>query len=499
MPGATSNDFKLLNSNADFVHMVDIALQYASQQDPRFGVITQMVADQHTSIMFNPLGNPVVALQDQGQSLYSASSNMVLWNPYSALLVYQTDPVTGGKTYIGIQSSTMGLLHEMTHSLDPKETENFHDPMAQYGNQAEYVAVSIESVFAEWLNEPGRNNHNGVEIPVMNPTLHTITTEDGAWQLTWMGEDGKPVYGPQISLTPAVVQHLQEFGSGAAGTSMGENDNDPQYDEHANDPPPVTYTGNEHDNDPPAGSYPGSNPGNENDNDPQYDEHANDPPPGTSSGGGGGGGSEPYEGGGYGGGEGGCVAIESYLPDGRTAGAVKVGDTMQLGDEVTMGTATGVVGYSMLKAARGYRITTESGASLVCSDTAPIPTRDKGLLTPAKLLGEHVAVRWDESGMTSAGWETVSKVEEVGTIQVQHITVGDKCFWSGEKKGAYILHHNMKQAGGEGGGGYDWPWAWDDPLTSNPNQATHQGNDAGDAALIVGVPNVPATDALGFF
>jgi hypothetical protein len=48
---------------------------------------------------------------------------------------------------------------------------------------------------------------------------------------------------------------------------------------------------------------------------------------------------------------------------------------------------------------------------------------------------------------------------------VQHITVGDRCFWAGEKRGAYILHHNSKDAGG----GYN-------PLTSgNGNRSGTAG------------------------
>jgi hypothetical protein len=229
----------------------------------------------------------------------------------------------------------------------------------------------------------------------------------------------------------------------------------------------------------------------------------NPPEPANAGDGGWDGGSDPFDdgdpGAGYGGGDDrGCVAVASFLPDGRTAGQVKVGDTMELGDEETMETTTGVVSYSTLMEARGYRITTESGASLVCSDTAPVPARGKGLLTPAELLGEQVAVRWDESGSPLVNWETVTKVEEVGMIQVQHITVGDRCFWAGEKKAAYILHHNMKQAGGQGGGGYDWPWPSDDPLKSNPNQPAHHSQVGGDAAIIVGAPHALPIDSVGF-
>lgn len=53
---------------------------------------------------------------------------------------------------------------------------------------------------------------------------------------------------------------------------------------------------------------------------------------------------------------------------------------------------------------------------------------------PAGLFGEHVAVRWEEAGKRFSAWEKVVNVEPVGLIGVQHITVGDKCFWTGEKR-----------------------------------------------------------------
>ena len=42
-------------------------------------------------------------------------------------------------------------------------------------------------------------------------------------------------------------------------------------------------------------------------------------------------------------------------------------------------------------------------------------------------------------------WEAVARVEPVGPIDVQHISVNDKCFWAGERAGTYILHHNKLQ------------------------------------------------------
>lgn len=156
---------------------------------------------------------------------------------------------------------------------------------------------------------------------------------------------------------------------------------------------------------------------------------------------------------------GGCVEVDSFLPDGKKAGDIKVDDLMELADESSLHAGSGVVSYSQRKTQPGYRVLTESGVSLRCSSTAPIPTRE-GLVLAPELLGKEVAVRRDHERGTDTGWETVVSVQDIGSIEVQHITVGDRSFWAGESKGAYILHHNIKM--GPGGGDDDIPpwWGW---------------------------------------
>lgn len=153
----------------------------------------------------------------------------------------------------------------------------------------------------------------------------------------------------------------------------------------------------------------------------------------------------------------GCVATISHLPDGKIAGDIRVGDTMQLADHTSLEAATGEVTFSVEKTCPGFRIVTVSGATLMCSDTAPIPTLD-GLVLAPDLLGKAVAVRRDGPDGSKNTWEEVIEVQDIGSLLVQHITVGDRCFWAGEKPGVYILHHNMKAGPG---GGTD-PWDWDD-------------------------------------
>lgn len=160
----------------------------------------------------------------------------------------------------------------------------------------------------------------------------------------------------------------------------------------------------------------------------------------------------------------GCVEVGSILPCGRRAGDVVVGDELQLADERSLDSAQGTVSYSKRRVVDGYQIETSSGITLICSDTAPIPVQKGGMVRPAKLLNEFVAVRLDHEGGSITRWEQIKAVEPLGKIEVQHITVGDRSFWAGKNKGQYILHHNMKMV--PGGGDDEWPW-WDFQTVGN--------------------------------
>lgn len=65
----------------------------------------------------------------------------------------------------------------------------------------------------------------------------------------------------------------------------------------------------------------------------------------------------------------------------------------------------------------------------------------------------------------------------------------------GRKKGAYILHHNLKDAGGGGGWG-DWPDY--DPFSAAPrpedSMTADHGNYGAEVTTLVGVPPVHVLD-----
>lgn len=149
-----------------------------------------------------------------------------------------------------------------------------------------------------------------------------------------------------------------------------------------------------------------------------------------------------------GGGTGGndCVHIDTLLPCGRHAGDIRPGDELVLDDF-----ETGIVSYSERKREPLFRIVTAGGVTLVCSASAPIPVRRGGYETPGRLIGHQVRTMFADV----VDWDVVMDVQALGEGEVQHITVGNRCFWAGEREGLYLLHHNAKRLPNEPGSDRD--------------------------------------------
>lgn len=164
-----------------------------------------------------------------------------------------------------------------------------------------------------------------------------------------------------------------------------------------------------------------------------------------------GGGFDWGGGGDWGGGDsfGGCPQVDSFVPGDRRVGDTKVGDELTIACPITLNAKEEPVTFSDTKKQPGYRFETENGVSLVASSTAPIPTKAGKYQNPQNLLGEVIATQIDGEH----DWSKVIKVESVGDIDVQRITVGNENFWVGEKPGKFVLHHNVyfavKKDGGE--------------------------------------------------
>jgi hypothetical protein len=194
----TAADFKLMNSNPTFEAQVTQALVYEQMRDGRMTAIYQQAADTGLAIMNNPPGNlATVGSHQDGQTVYGhiGSQNVALWNPEFGLAT----KVNG--QFTGIQSPATGLTHEIIHGLDPQQQANAAVAVPKYDDLSEYVAVTIESVLSTWIGEPIRDNHGGTEVNVTDVTVHSITTEDGAFQLVRYDANGQPHYGQQIAMT----------------------------------------------------------------------------------------------------------------------------------------------------------------------------------------------------------------------------------------------------------------------------------------------------------
>lgn len=137
---------------------------------------------------------------------------------------------------------------------------------------------------------------------------------------------------------------------------------------------------------------------------------------------------------------GGCVVIEAWLPCGRRAGDIEVGDKLQLANHLTMAPQIGSVTLSQELEQECVRIETASGANLTCSVTAPIPNSEGEFVFAVDLLGQFVPVMV----RSERSWSLVTAVVPVGLRRVQGINVLDACFWAGDAEDMYLLHHNKK-------------------------------------------------------
>ena len=145
----------------------------------------------------------------------------------------------------------------------------------------------------------------------------------------------------------------------------------------------------------------------------------------------------------------GCVVLDSWLPEVandkvnnrnvQNAYQILPGHNILIADPETLTSTVAVVRNSINEFQPCFRITTDTGVTLVASESAPFPTITGEVVNMPNILGKTVAVM--KSGETY--WEKVVDVEDVGLRFVRVIDVNDSCFWAGEYYGEYILHHNI--------------------------------------------------------
>lgn len=156
--------------------------------------------------------------------------------------------------------------------------------------------------------------------------------------------------------------------------------------------------------------------------------------------GGGGGGGGGSGGGWSGGGGGGCVTSGSMIGGFGIASSVKVGDYLDVINPLSYEMHKGLVTRADTVPQPCVRITSESGATLECSTTAPIADRYGYQVLAPSLCGVVVPVIHD--GIVK--YETVVSVEDIGVKDVVYITCENNFFLAGATEGTYFLHHNIK-------------------------------------------------------
>lgn len=137
----------------------------------------------------------------------------------------------------------------------------------------------------------------------------------------------------------------------------------------------------------------------------------------------------------------GCVVTYAVLPGNKVAGDVIPGDMLTVIDPVTFEIRQGRVSFSRRTFAQCYDVRCANGAWLPCSDTAPLPVRSGGNMTPPNIYGHETVTFIDGK----PEWSCVTEVVPLGLQPVQHITCENTYFLAGGEDGKYIAHHNLKQ------------------------------------------------------
>lgn len=149
--------------------------------------------------------------------------------------------------------------------------------------------------------------------------------------------------------------------------------------------------------------------------------------------------------GGGGGGGGGCCWDGAYLPNGKTIGETLTGEELVLLNKEGDGHRKAKVKNIRSDIQNCFKIITESGIELTCSDSTPIviKTNDsyKAVMIGDGILMEMVPVM-DSNGFR---WELVTEVIEVGPLPVKLISANGGIYAAGNKYGQYIFTHNINQ------------------------------------------------------
>ena len=140
------------------------------------------------------------------------------------------------------------------------------------------------------------------------------------------------------------------------------------------------------------------------------------------------------------GGGGGCVWENSVMHNGKLAKDLKPGDELLIvsGDGETF--EKGKVKAISFSPQPCYRLVSESGASVICSDSTPLQLRDGSLVSPKEILGKQLPVL----AYGKYSWENIVDVSYIGRHTVAKIDAGNKVYAAGLSKNKQIFTHNSE-------------------------------------------------------
>jgi hypothetical protein len=203
-----ASDFTLYNATPVNVAKFQMALDYIQNTDPVGTAMIKQMWLEGGRVALNNFEAPspeVLATMSpemqkayddyQGNDMWVPEIHAVMWNPDSALQVYDSN-----KQIIGIQSAATAFVHESGHAIDPMSIVHaIYDrlPGSGYGNLGEWLAGQYEMMSSQNLGEVIRTNHGGYDVRVENPTVHTGV--DAFGDPVWMqrNEYGVLEYGPR--------------------------------------------------------------------------------------------------------------------------------------------------------------------------------------------------------------------------------------------------------------------------------------------------------------
>jgi hypothetical protein len=141
---------------------------------------------------------------------------------------------------------------------------------------------------------------------------------------------------------------------------------------------------------------------------------------------------------GGGSGGGGCVDIDAWVDPARQAGAVAVGEALEIVASTGLALVPHRVEHQEIRIRPSWRIRTAGGAELAAGESTPFTLRDGSSRTIDNML--HQDVLTDRDGVLA--WEPVVACDFIGMRPVCYLSVGGNSYLAGRDPRYRIASHN---------------------------------------------------------